>query len=435
MRARSGMAMSGTVLAFVVAAAMAPAAASATPPAAQVSAGGSGEVGIRLLPARAPVALPLEILDNGVVVGQDVTLPDVTYRPWVWRPGRGRQDLGVGEHASGQVLDASLTGSIVGSTFGYTADGNYLSTPVRWDAAGRAVPLLTGDEYANGQAVSTNLRGDALVNTGIYVQGDPNPLQQAVRLVSRSGAVTPVEVGPTPAGIGVNTRRQVTASTADYGDGNPMPRIQYWLWRRGTNTELPSPGLPGNSCYSRPTESGWIVGYYSTPPVEVGPYVSVLIAPDGTRREVPGTPALTRPPLDCTAPGGINERGHVVLAHTTATNRLQPAIWRDGVVEDIPLPPGARDATARALNERDDVVVNATFDASEDGTGSYGVTFVRRAGRWIPLPLPAGYWTSYGIDITNDGRVLGVVTARPGTDGYGHRRAVVWTLPRHPGRS
>jgi probable HAF family extracellular repeat protein len=62
---------------------------------------------------------------------------------------------------------------------------------------------------------------------------------------------------------------------------------------------------------------------------------------------------------------GINDRGEVVGVSLTAANEFHAFLWRNGTMIDLGLLTGARDTTARIINNRGQVLGQTGLSSEE----------------------------------------------------------------------
>jgi|GEM_PF-896755 len=250
-----------------------------------------------------------------------------------------------------------------------------------------------------GALVATTL-ATALLLPGAAVAAEPLPPGalpvvepvgvpgRVLELLRRLPAVRPAAVGPATNLGGpfvVSTSGVVAGSTV----GTSWDDFQAYRWRDGVVTEFPAG--PGERSQAVAVNASGLVAV-SVYRGDVGP-LPYLWHPDGTvealpletewgsvtdvaddgvavgvttmRTPAPGSEGYTAVmwrdgQLHDLAPGGfdavawdVNERGAVV----GGTSRLDNTawVWRDGVVTDLPAPPGLTSTTADQVNDRGDV--------------------------------------------------------------------------------
>jgi hypothetical protein len=392
--------------------------------------GGTGaepRVRVTVLPSQVAWSAGVEILDNGVVIGNEGTLASVgrtvsidrDSQPWRWTPGRGMVRLSRGGHPFARAVDSAEPGIVVGEVSALAEpDSVEPYHPARWVGRGFERLLPADQRSARGTAVSR--RGDAVVSYRLSAAEGPPP---ALMLVPRRGA--PTDIG-TPwanswkTGLGVNSRREVL-----FHEWGPDTLMHDVVWRDGTWTRLPGTGSDiavRNVCSSGPTESGYVAHSYSEPLTDWPPPPSQVLLRTPAGALVRLTDATTSGVIPCGLELGrqaVNERGHVVgYRFDTWQEPLSPraTLWRDGRQIDIS---GGVDSTALAVNDRDHVLYRDTSGL-----------VLWREGRRTRLPLPTGFDHYEGTGLDDHGRVLGWAATFVTQPGAGMSRAVVWTVPR-----
>ena len=197
--------------------------------------------------------------------------------------------------------------------------------------------------------------------------------------------------GLTSRAWGINDRGQVVgeAQTAD-GD------FHAFLWEDGVMTDLSAAG-PFNRAFEI-NRRGEIVGHHQ---------LQSLLWRDG---------ALI--PLDLSAALDINDHSVVAGSVFDIGVGSRAAIWRDGSVVELALPPGATDSGARAINQRSVVV-------GESLVGGIVQAFRWEDGTTVRLPslIPSG--ATFALDVDHHGVVVGQSMSDPNTVG-GAPHGVAW---------
>jgi hypothetical protein len=142
--------------------------------------------------------------------------------------------------------------------------------------------------------------------------------------------------------------------------------------------------------------------------------------------------------------GGINDRGKAVgtISSTPRGGNPRPVVWRNGVMEQLPLPANGRDGGAIAINNRGLVV--GSVGVYENGVLNNRGWWWRLGGRSGPLPGRASY---QAIAVNDHDRVIDTMETwagpttppRPlfrrfftyGMDEDGHVTGSTMRVPRH----
>jgi probable HAF family extracellular repeat protein len=103
----------------------------------------------------------------------------------------------------------------------------------------------------------------------------------------------------------------------------------------------------------------------------------------------------------------INDRGEIVGSGRDGRGRVVTLRWDDGVLTELPMPPGATLCGAEAINDRGDIV------GACDQVPEWGVLWRRNGGVVGLGPVPDG-WFAAPVDINERGAVLGSATHAAG---------------------
>jgi probable HAF family extracellular repeat protein len=108
---------------------------------------------------------------------------------------------------------------------------------------------------------------------------------------------------------------------------------------------------------------------------------------------------------------GINDRGQVVGNASTVTFGFAPFIWYKGQITQLPLLPGGVNGLAYRINDRGQIVGYVDFGSSPPpGTGEYhSVLWTPQGQNYLVLDLGGleGYFVSLAYHINNGGQVVG----------------------------
>lgn len=269
-------------------------------------------VTVRVLPSQATYSRPLDMLENGVVVGNDGPTttggdpPGVDAgHPWIWLGGRMRP-LPIGDADSGFVVDAAEPGLATGSvTRTDPATGTQRQDAVVWRDGG--APAAVAPDLAQGsRAVGINRRGDVLINATNPQIGGQQPL-----LVAADGTRTAVSDTYLTFGLTLDDSRDVLFSRIEPGG---FGSIHHWF--RGTAKQLTGSasgrfGIP--LCASGTSNSGWVAwSYYA----DLGQGVAMhptLRRRAGDDIPLPLPAGVTSAEISCESNAdAVNERGHAV---------------------------------------------------------------------------------------------------------------------------
>jgi probable HAF family extracellular repeat protein len=117
----------------------------------------------------------------------------------------------------------------------------------------------------------------------------------------------------------------------------------------------------------------------------------------------------------------LNDRG--VVAGLEGTPPSRGFVWHDGIINRFRLPSQGSDASI-LLNNRGLLAVTIRYrSASRAAEPEPARAYVRRNGRWSPLPSLGGRWNS-ALAINDAGAIVGWSSSKSG-----RRHAVLWTPP------
>jgi hypothetical protein len=368
----------------------------------------------------------VDISPAGVVVGtsgsaeQYPTEPARDARPVRWLPradgGLRRQVLPLGDGANGADVAGVTNAGVVGGTL--FVDGEfYADRAARWPASGRAPSLLAGDVGSRVSAVGpAQLLVDIPPTSGFG--GD-------LELVRADGSRVDIDavVGPQPIarevyGKAVGGRDAAVFSLlGGAGQGSTLTHVVY---AGGAVTPLPvqSGFLFGQACLTRQLPDG-TVAYEGPSPAQQRSFAGIHRGGvPGTETDLP-TPDGASAQLPCysgdVATDAIHPDGTVVGSLYYTGFGSVGAMWRDGVLTQIPTLPGEWGVEAVAVASGGRAVVVATV---ADGSRR---PFLWRDGVRRPLTLPEGWTLRDVVEMTDAGVVLANVTKPDGSV-----RPVVW---------
>jgi len=405
------------VVALAVGLTPAAATAAATPaPAAAVT--------VRVLPATAPFSAPIDVLDSGVIVGNqgdgggagdDDATVFAGSRPWVALAGV-TVPLGRAGAPYAQANAAAEPGIVAGAAADVAAPDVF--TPrraLRWRGL-RPETVPSPDVSASAAAV--NRAGDVLVDRFFGTQ---------VHLVAADGTTTEVAgaFGTYLSGVSLNSRREALLFGATGGMASTGALT---VWRNGVATVLPGMADARSGarlCRGGITESGYVARSYLD--LSHLRYQVVLRGRDDVDVALTD-PATTDAEVACGAGGdAVNEAGHVIgivrTRDAAGTTTTRATLWRDGSAVDLGVLPGDVSSRALAVNDRDEVLVQSV------APGGALRSFLWRGGTATELPAPAGYQRYAATHLNNRGFVAGfAVRTADGTPGgeVAGTRAVTW---------
>jgi hypothetical protein len=369
----------------------------------------------RVLPATATWSVPLKILNNGTVVGNEnedtepaAPAPLQGGSAWEWSPGRFRLLRARNAQAS-TAFDVSSNGIVAGSVLEPAPGGQSQNVAVRW-VAGHAVPVLPGDT-ADTWATAVNTRGDVLVD---YQNG---PVLVGTDLVTATARYTllPQLLSSTmQTGISVNSHDEaIVRALGSYATGSD------WDWRDGTATQIPDymSGPGGNACISGITDTGYVAWSSYDPALQ---RYQAWVRHDGSDTRLPDGGLWAG--LACN-PQAVNDGGDAVGMIGTPTGTWQAVLWHDGTLVPLVTDP-LEDSQAIAVNDHDEVVAEAS--PAQGGAGHW---FLWVAGRRLALPVPTGFDSATPTAINDLGEVVGYATHDSANGSPESSRAVVWTTP------
>jgi hypothetical protein len=367
----------------------------------------------RVLPATAAWSVPVKILNNGTVVGNENEATEPTApaplsggSAWEWSRGRFRL-LGARNAQASTAFDVSSNGIVAGSVLVPAPGGQIQDVAVRW-VAGHPVTVLPGDT-ANSWATAVNTRGDVLVD---YQNGPVLVSTDLVTATARYTLLPQLLSSTMQTGISVNSHDEaIVRALGTYATGSD------WDWRDGTATEIPDfmSGPGSNVCISGITDTGYVAWstYDSTVQRD-----QAWVRHDGSDTRLPdrGLWAV----VACN-PQAVNDRGDAVGLIGTPDGILQAVLWHDGTVVPLVTDP-LEDSQAIAVNDHDEVVAEAS--PAQGGAEQW---FLWVAGHRLTLPVPTGFQSVTPIAINDLGQVVGYATRENANGLPESSRAVVWT--------
>lgn len=181
--------------------------------------------------------------------------------------------------------------------------------------------------------------------------------------------------------LAVNEKGQIAFTATD---SNNMGR-QAVLWERGARTNLGF--LPGDtaSWAADLNKRGQVVGW------STGTCDRAFVWQEGVMTPLGGC---------STWAAGINDRGEIVGSYYTSSTSHGAAMWQEGKMIDLGVPPSNFGSAARAINEHGQIV------------GQYGVNGVSHPFLWdnthvTDLGLLPGAYACGATSINNHGQVVG----------------------------
>jgi uncharacterized membrane protein len=367
----------------------------------------------RVLPATAAWSVPLKILNNGTVVGNENADNEPTApaplsggSAWEWSRGRFRL-LGARNAQASTAFDVSSNGIVAGSVLVPAPGGHSQNVAVRW-VAGHAVAVLPGDT-ADSWATAVNTRGDVLVD---YQDGPVLVSTELITATARYTLLPQLLSSTMQTGISVNSRDEaIVRALGTYATGSD------WDWRRGTATEIPDymSGPGSNACISSITDTGYVAwsSYDSTLQRS-----RAWVRHDGSDTPLPDSGLWAE--VACN-PQAVNAEGDAVGMIGTPGGTRQAVLWRHGTLIPLVTDP-LEDSQAIAVNDHDEVV--AEESPAQGGAGQW---FLWVAGHRLALPVPTGFSSVTPTAMNKLGQVVGYATRDDANGSPEGSRAVVWT--------